>query len=337
MSDDTQNLAAVEAILTERDALHGWLVRLDAAGDAAPESVRTKVRQDYEQRLDAVTDRLRGHADTIGARLASDRAEHADLAGRARLSRDALAEAELRHAVGEYDSEQFERERGRHTGDLETYDLSLTAVAERIARLEEVQALVQREPAEGQAPARAPDEAPTAEDAEAPDDDRGDGGEPAREAESAASESREEEEALLAIFEPVEDEEDAGEEDREAPPSPPARDSGPLSFIPSGEVPRATPPRSERAMDLRANDQPPRFVRPSPSRGSELVDSAESRQRTVQQLDVAGIELDPAPILPEPEIAGETGPRTLRCGECGAMNRPLEWYCEKCGAELTAV
>jgi uncharacterized OB-fold protein len=29
--------------------------------------------------------------------------------------------------------------------------------------------------------------------------------------------------------------------------------------------------------------------------------------------------------------------RTVRCGECGAMNRPLEWYCEKCGAELTAV
>jgi hypothetical protein len=32
-----------------------------------------------------------------------------------------------------------------------------------------------------------------------------------------------------------------------------------------------------------------------------------------------------------------TGARTLRCGECGAMNRPTEWYCEKCGAELAAL
>jgi hypothetical protein len=37
---------------------------------------------------------------------------------------------------------------------------------------------------------------------------------------------------------------------------------------------------------------------------------------------------------PDP-VAAPVG-RTLRCGECGAMNRPLEWYCEKCGAELTA-
>jgi hypothetical protein len=40
--------------------------------------------------------------------------------------------------------------------------------------------------------------------------------------------------------------------------------------------------------------------------------------------------------LPAGDAAGPVG-RTLRCGECGAMNRPLEWYCEKCGAELTAV
>lgn len=29
-----------------------------------------------------------------------------------------------------------------------------------------------------------------------------------------------------------------------------------------------------------------------------------------------------------------TAQRTLKCGECGTMNRPTEWYCERCGAEL---
>lgn len=29
-------------------------------------------------------------------------------------------------------------------------------------------------------------------------------------------------------------------------------------------------------------------------------------------------------------------PKTLKCGECGSLNYPSEWYCERCGAELTA-
>ena len=28
--------------------------------------------------------------------------------------------------------------------------------------------------------------------------------------------------------------------------------------------------------------------------------------------------------------------KTLRCAECGTANLPTEWYCEKCGAELSA-
>lgn len=30
-------------------------------------------------------------------------------------------------------------------------------------------------------------------------------------------------------------------------------------------------------------------------------------------------------------------PKTLKCAECGSMNYPSEWYCERCGAELTVV
>jgi hypothetical protein len=28
--------------------------------------------------------------------------------------------------------------------------------------------------------------------------------------------------------------------------------------------------------------------------------------------------------------------KSLKCGECGAMNYPTEWYCERCGAELAS-
>ena len=29
--------------------------------------------------------------------------------------------------------------------------------------------------------------------------------------------------------------------------------------------------------------------------------------------------------------------KTLKCQECGTMNYPTEWYCERCGGELAAM
>jgi hypothetical protein len=29
--------------------------------------------------------------------------------------------------------------------------------------------------------------------------------------------------------------------------------------------------------------------------------------------------------------------KTLKCAECGSMNYPTEWYCERCGGELAAL
>ncbi len=34
---------------------------------------------------------------------------------------------------------------------------------------------------------------------------------------------------------------------------------------------------------------------------------------------------------------GTATQKTLRCQECGAMNYPTEWYCERCGGELAAL
>jgi hypothetical protein len=44
---------------------------------------------------------------------------------------------------------------------------------------------------------------------------------------------------------------------------------------------------------------------------------------------------------PPPSAPGKSGApgvaKTLKCGECGTLNRPTEWYCERCGAELAGV
>jgi hypothetical protein len=42
------------------------------------------------------------------------------------------------------------------------------------------------------------------------------------------------------------------------------------------------------------------------------------------------------PIVLQPQ-GGPERHKTLKCQECGTMNYPTEWYCERCGAELVSV
>ena len=46
------------------------------------------------------------------------------------------------------------------------------------------------------------------------------------------------------------------------------------------------------------------------------------------------------PVAPTAEAEADAraaeASRTLKCQECGWMNYPTEWYCEKCGGELAA-
>jgi hypothetical protein len=46
-----------------------------------------------------------------------------------------------------------------------------------------------------------------------------------------------------------------------------------------------------------------------------------------------------APVQTAP-VAGKAAAavaKTLKCSDCGTLNRPTEWYCERCGAELAGV
>lgn len=345
MSDPT-DLSAVEALLKERDALRGWLDRVDRSDASVPDAVRARVRQDYKARLDGTIDQLRQHADIVADQLHQDQAEHDLLRDKARAVREALAEAELRHAVGEYDAARFDVERARYVSDLESYEVALDAVAARINGLEDVHLAVMRDPA-GTVPI-APGQpafvqAPSAETVEPIEAFVM---EEVTIEELAPRVELSETDDLLSIFDQAESGEATQElghrTDRiEPPPSTRAPGFGPLSFTPKGGVgvpegsgpvrpmvPHLTPP-----IGMPGLDQSPRFVRPAPERGSELVELPPERGERFRVVP------DPDPILPDVAAAEapEANSRTLRCGECGAMNRPLEWYCEKCGAELTAV
>ncbi len=364
MSDPIEENVAVEQLLAERDALHGWLQRLDAATVAAPATVRERVRRDYQQQLDRVADDLRKHVDAIAAKLAEDQAEYGELSRRTEASREQLAEVELRHAVGEFSPERYEADRKRHFSDVETFELSLAAVTTRIQRMDEVLALVGRAPetarggAAEAAATPAPevsilDLAPTA--TPTPSSARLEPPAPPFEVlettEAVEIDPRaadDETDRVLSIF--------ATPAEAAGGPPAPARSPGLPEFGPLSFRPASAGPAREQPLIGLPPDSPPRFVRPGdrlpptppPSRTSgpaavpptagapsapEAPEPASPVKTTGQGIFSEEIVASgPIPVSPAMPVG-----RTLRCGECGAMNRPLEWYCEKCGAELSAV
>jgi hypothetical protein len=117
------------------------------------------------------------------------------------------------------------------------------------------------------------------------------------------------------------------------PPPPPARPEAPKF------TPRAPGTKQRDSGAARAIPFPSPNQNQTPAPGDELA-------------FLRSVSLDAAPPSarltphPAPNAAGmmdkedrpsQTTVKTLKCGECGTLNRPTEWYCERCGAELAAL
>src|SRR5690349_14835722 len=148
--------STIEGLLQQRAQYEQWLARLDAAGDKAPPSVRERVRADYEARLKGVIDQLRGHSTTISEELERHRATQSGLDHERHQVEDDLAEAEVRHAVGEYSDEEWHRLRDQSNDRLGRLRGELSGVGTEIARLAEVQGLISGTAKRPEPPAPAP-------------------------------------------------------------------------------------------------------------------------------------------------------------------------------------
>src|SRR5512132_79333 len=136
-----QSGTAIEKLLQDRNQYEQWLARLPSAGDA-PVSVRQRVRADYEARLRGVMDELRSHGDTISADLERFRASESELAKHEAAAQERIAEAEIRHAVGEFEESKWQEIREEASRGLNEARAELTQVRAEIARLAEVQGLI---------------------------------------------------------------------------------------------------------------------------------------------------------------------------------------------------
>ena len=283
----------IEALLQQRAQYEQWLARLDSTGDKAPPAVRARVRSDYETRLRGVIDELRGHAATIATELDRHKGTQTGLDHERRQAEEALAEAEVRHAVGEYSEDEWRRVSEQSNEKLTRLRSELRLVGDEIARLAEVQGLIGGAPKRVEPPAPAP--APVVE-ARAP--------------------------------------EPQPEPDRQPvpPPAPPAAASRPAAKVaPAPEITHG-PADDELAFlkSVAADEERKAAPASAPARRSNPGSAGPQPGRTSD-----------APAAGQTTAPGKGGAagvaKTLKCGECGTLNRPTEWYCERCGAELAGI
>jgi hypothetical protein len=331
----------IDRLLQERQQYATWLSRLDATADTVPESVRGKVRSDYKARLDSVIEQLRSHADGLAQQLERHRDTRSELQTREAQAKEIMSEAEVRHAVGEYSDAKWQQIRGEAQKNLVAIREELAQLGDEIAELENVQHMIAA-PAvpEPVAPPPSPPSPPPAPEPEKP---------------AAAPVMEEQPTTVESAAEPA------------ASPPPPAP---PIAAAPStpqspASQPQAKPPTAPvRPIKPKESPATPGRTLWFPSVKEEEVEAGVDELaflKSVSEDETTGpsarrasgghirppeptvapqvTPTSPTPIGTSP--AGETGrpssstgARTLKCGECGTMNRPTEWYCERCGAEL---
>jgi hypothetical protein len=286
----TDTEVTIETLLEQRSQYEEWILRLDTSGDKASPAVRQRVRGDYEARLESVMEQLRGRSAAIAEELERQHASQAELDRERRSAEEALAEAEVRHSVGEYSEEEWRRHSEQSKRGIEQLRTRLRAIGSEITRLTEIQALIAG-PRGGPAPAPPPPPAPRAARPEVV------------------------EQALLVTH--VADEPEPG---RPTSPANPRAQPEPAA----GPVDEMTFLKSV------SDDEPSRLASRRPSNPGMPAVTTTAAPR------------EPAPPSP-PATSGGGGKaasgvaKTLKCGECGTLNRPTEWYCERCGAELAGV
>lgn len=350
----------LEALLVERRKYETWLAQLEARRSDAAEHVFTRVHADYSNRLEEVRGKLVGEADAIGmlvtdleARLST---EHDEVTAKT----DERAEAELRALVGEYSDKEWNAARTKLDDAITERRNRFDATERELAELKELlrsvtgESPAPRKSAQQSAEAAVDDDLADAEaadsrggDVDSGADDDAPGGEAVGDAVDDSVVDSVDEAVDEPVDEPVEDgippfgSDEAGDNrepsglrgDAPSPSSAPDETSGfdELAFLRSVA---GTPAHSGMTTVISDNAAPSRPPEKAPARGRGTIDEPPAPSRRSAPI--------PAPDADEPSPLGAPTPRTsqavrsLKCQECGTLNFPTEWYCERCGGELAA-
>jgi hypothetical protein len=345
---------AIAALLQERQRYEQWLAALESRRATTSSHVYARVHEDYEARLGRVLDELGGRSaelrqvvDTLTDRVTTLQTEENG-------HRDVRAEAELRAAVGEYSPEQWREVSQTSEADIARIAARRAEAASELAQVQQLLNMATATPRRSDPNASAPP-APPAASATAP----------APAAAAAAAEG-----AQPASGRPAPRQSGAAAGASGASSAADAAPGGPptsfdeLAFLNSVVEPKGQPAPVAPAVES------------APRRTSAAVSAAATHAKTpaaavaavpapsaparpaITPVDVAAVTgaAPPAdkpaekPVAPAARAPSITNPvplflrdvpveqiKTLKCAECGSMNYPTEWYCERCGGELAAM
>lgn len=304
-------------LITERDKYDQWLDELEAKKDSTPAKVFDRVRQDYLTRLQTVMDQLKEHTAVLQAHAANMVAKLRELEAQEQEITDELAEAELRAQVGEITEAEWEATSRKAQREVAKLKENQEVIADDLIKIRDILSDDHDDDDEKETPRTSADfdeleflksvvgTSHTAETKAPAPRGSGPSAKPITPTSSAAQGDR-----STNATQPIKRATpSAGSTPARATPAGGAAASS-VPAAPVAAKPQAPPAESPKA-------EPPAAPRkaPQPSLASSGPDNA------------LGIKASDVPDQP----------KTLKCPECGTMNYPSEWYCERCGAELAAI
>lgn len=341
---DRDTLESVEKLLAERRKVSGWLSALDARRADTSEAVYQRVADDYTAKLDKVQAKLVAASDAVNTLAADVASRLTDKELVLSTKRDERAEAELRAAVGEYSEKEWDKRRSRLDDEITAAAGERDALRDELARLRSV--LNEVAGAAVEEPGSAREETPVPAPALA-----------------AVGEPVPIESLLTAdpasADEPAETGDTPGESVQVAAVEPPAIEIHEQSIIAAVEPAMPLAPSFDELAFLKTVvGRPTPMAAPRVSSATSVPGDAATEPSAAAESPAQYAVPEP-PLhfpdpVPEPRVSQEMTPpresffgrptprsseavKSLKCAECGTLNFPTEWYCERCGGELAAL
>lgn len=298
----TSPLDVVAGLIEERAKFEQWLEDLDAKKDSTPAKVYDRVHGDYLSRLQGVMEQLKSHTEALQTQAASLNKKLVELSSAEESRIEERSEAELRAKVGEMTPAEWDMVSKRADKELAKLKQDQEVIESDLDRIQGI-----LEELAGGAPARVSSATP------APKVDE------------------------MAFLKSVVG---TGPRASAAPEATPPAPAPPRASVP------VQPPRPSVAAAAPAAAQTPTPVTSAPAvPASPPPPAAAAPAPAATPAAPAAPAAPSAPAAPPSPPAAKTTPttgsievpKTLKCQECATMNYPSEWYCERCGAELTVV
>ncbi|HSU97008.1 MAG TPA: hypothetical protein VLI40_07255 [Gemmatimonadaceae bacterium] len=306
---DTEAMSALHELLDERQRYQGWLAALEGRRNSTPPHVFERVQRDYTGRLDRVMQTLTERAGQLTGTIESMTSELATLREHESDRTDERHEAELRAAVGELTPDEWEQRRAEVDSEIERVAAERRSLEEELQELQRIVALT----ASIEPQATTPE--PAAQATQQPQRDEA--------AEAAAQ--REKAEQMLAQA------------------SAPSIDD----FVAEWHPPQVRPQQGNASRQQHDNVPDTKdledLVIPASPMGGNPVGAAGADYGIANGVTrvAAGAGSAPAQTRTPPPVSAQSADarrdadKTLKCPECGALNYATEWYCERCGGELS--